>query len=373
MRGARAAQIGAVAALAQRLQDEAGPLSVLLTLPDAAPQILPESLPGAEMLVEPQPEPGRTAARAFLDTWTPDMLLWLRGDLDPALLTEAAARDLPAILAEAGPEALHLISGGWRPGALRAALRRFDRILVRDGSALARLRRAGADDAGMELSGKLEDTVAVPGCNDRERRDIADGLGARPVWLAADTPLDEAALLAQAHAVANRRTHRLLLILEARNRPDGPEMAARLQAAGFQTALRSAEQDAVETTQVYVADGDGELGLWYRLAPITYIGGTLTGQGRRHPFEAAALGSVVVHGRATSPFADSYRQLAAAGASRQVSGPEGLGRTVEGLLEPDKAATMAHAAWDVTSSGADVTNRLIMLIAEMGDAPRKGA
>ena len=54
--------------------------------------------------------------------------------------------------------------------------------------------------------------------------------------------------------------------------------------------------------------------------------------------------------------------MKAAFAARLIGSADTLGPTVESLLAPDKAAMMAHAAWDVTSRGADVTNQIVALI-----------
>ena len=54
--------------------------------------------------------------------------------------------------------------------------------------------------------------------------------------------------------------------------------------------------------------------------------------------------------------------MARAGASREITGPANLGETVEELLNPDRAAAMAHAAWEICSTGAEATNRVVDLI-----------
>jgi 3-deoxy-D-manno-octulosonic-acid transferase len=107
-----------------------------------------------------------------------------------------------------------------------------------------------------------------------------------------------------------------------------------------------------------------ELGLWYRIAPVTFAGSTLPGSGGggRPPGEVTALGSALVHGPETQPHGPAYQRLARAGAARLVRDGAGLGQTIEALLAPDRAAAMAHAAWEVTTEGIEVANRLAELI-----------
>ena len=51
-----------------------------------------------------------------------------------------------------------------------------------------------------------------------------------------------------------------------------------------------------EQTQVYIADTLGELGLFYRLAPFCFVGGTLVPMGGHNPLEPAVLGCAVLAG-----------------------------------------------------------------------------
>lgn len=139
-------------------------------------------------------------------------------------------------------------------------------------------------------------------------------------------------------------------------------MAAALREAGLRIALRAEGDEPAPSTEVYLAEGPGEAGLWYRLAPVTFLGGTLHGGAQDHPFEAAALGSAIIHGPRTAPHDKAFARLARAGAARSLRDGQGLGHAVEALLAADRAATMAAAAWEVTTAGAVVANRIAELI-----------
>jgi 3-deoxy-D-manno-octulosonic-acid transferase len=79
--------------------------------------------------------------------------------------------------------------------------------------------------------------------------------------------------------------------------------------------------------------------------------------GGHNPFEPAALGSAILHGPYVTNFVDIYQRLTEARAARLVSAPQTLAEAVDDLLSPDRAAAMAHAAWEAVSAGADVTER----------------
>jgi 3-deoxy-D-manno-octulosonic-acid transferase len=317
--------------------------------------------PPANVILQPPPADNQASARAFLDHWQPNLLLWMNGALDPLTLVESDRLRIPRLLVDATTAELDVSVGAWMPGVTRSLLERFDFSLAVDARAVAWLRRAGLPSDRIELAGALDDSVEVLPCNEAERRDLARSIGNRPVWLAVDLPEAEVPMIAEAHRFASKGTHRLLLVLSTLDHAQGPTIAAQMRGSGFEVALRSEGEDPSEAVQVYVADIPDERGLWFRLAPMSYFGGSFT-RNPCNPLHAAALGSAILHGPQTAPFDEAFRRLAKTGASRPLRDRPELGRAVDELLAPDKTAALAHAAWEVTSRGAEVSNRLTDLI-----------
>ena len=311
--------------------------------------------------------------REFLEHWRPDAALFLGASMPAALITEAHARHVPLLMAEAA------LSDGavpfWRRGMAGSVLSRFSRIMATDAESVSALRRLGGRLLNVELAGRIERTFDPLPVNEAEREDIAEGLRARPVWLAVDCPEAEERQVIEAHIHALSHAHRLLLILVPASAERADAIATLLADEGLVAARRSRDEEAEPDVQVLITDGPTELGLWYRLAPVCYMGGSLTGQGAggRSPFEPAALGSAILHGPATGPHADAYRRLADARATLQLAGPQDLCLAVADLIAPDKAAQLAHNAWAVSSGGADVAERLVQVtLAALDDRSRRG-
>lgn len=354
--------LGVMGGLADRLASDGDRLHMLITSTD-----IPANAPmGTRTILMPAPQDMTGPVQLALDHWRPDLILWMQGDLRPVLLS--GAHNIPRLLIDADAARIGLIGGGWLPGLMRSVLGGFDHALAVDQDAAQRLRKAGMAAARIEVTGRLEAQGIVLPCNERERRDLAQTLGSRPVWLAAEVTAAELPAVIAAHRQASRTAHRLLLIVLPCAGEDLQGFATALTEAGFTIALRTEGAEPDTATQVYLVDNAAEIGLWYRLAPVTFMGSTMEGQpGGRHPFEAAALGSAVLHGPETTSHAKAYLRLSRAGATRAVRSGNDLGQAVEMLLAPDKAAAMAHAAWDVTTTGAEVSNRVIDLIRERLD------
>jgi 3-deoxy-D-manno-octulosonic-acid transferase len=108
----------------------------------------------------------------------------------------------------------------------------------------------------------------------------------------------------------------------------------------------------------------GELGLFYRLAGIAFIGGSLVAKGGHNPFEAARLGCTVLHGPDMSNCAAMAAALAAAGAAETVSGAAALAQSVSSLLADQQLrAERADAAGRVAAAALGVLDAVLERLA----------
>ena len=371
-----AASVGesvALLELIRRLLEERDDLHVLVTTGTmTSAEVMGERLPD-RAIHHFIPLDAKAFVTRFLDHWRPDLAVWTESELWPTLITETDARGIPMILLNARmSKASH---DKWRflRGMAKSLLNRFDHALVQDDLTEIYLRRLGMPQDRMEVTGTLKEGAAALPADEAELSQMRSELGGRPVWLAASTHPGEEKQVLEAHRAILRSNPRLLLILVPRHANRGDDLAEMLQADGWSFSRRAADEGPTAEAQVYLADTMGELGLWYRLAPVSFVGGSLEPIGGHNPFEPAALGSVILHGPYVTNFIDIYQRLTEARAARLVSSPESMGEAVNELLAPDRAATMAHAAWEVVSAGADVTDRALDLLLDELDKPRDRA
>jgi 3-deoxy-D-manno-octulosonic-acid transferase len=105
-----------------------------------------------------------------------------------------------------------------------------------------------------------------------------------------------------------------------------------LAAIGLRVARRSEGGVIAPDTDIYLADTMGELGLFYRLAGVAFIGGSLTDRGGHNPFEPARLDCAVLHGPDMRNCIGMAAALAAACATEVVADEAELARAVSALL-----------------------------------------
>src|SRR3954464_5680499 len=127
----------------------------------------------------------------------------------------------------------------------------------------------------------------------------------------------------------------------------------------------------------YVADTMGELGLFYRLSDIVFMGGSLIRHGGQNPIEAIKLGAAIVHGPHVFNFADVYEALDHSGGARQADTQELLIKQLGQLLaDPALRRKIQQSGAGVVEDLGGALNRtmtalepyLLQLRIEMGAA-----
>ena len=308
--------------------------------------------------------------KRFLAHWRPDLAVWTESELWPAMLCETHAAGVPMLLINA--RISNRSFRRWRllGGMAPALLARFDRILAQDDLAGEQLTLLGADPERLTVEGSLKEGAAPLPYDEAERVRLARAFAGRPVWLAASThPGEEEAALA-AHARARRALPMLALILAPRHPARGDALAEMLRGRGCNVAQRSKAEPVTADTDVYLADTLGEMGLWYRIASASFVGGSLVDVGGHNPFEPALLGSAIIHGPHVRNFIDGYRRLAQADAAVLVRNEGELAEAIVATIAPDRAAELAAHAWEAVSEGAEVTDAVLAAVGDALDARR---
>lgn len=317
-------------------------------------------------------------AGRFLDGWRPDAAAFVESELWPNLLAEAARRDIPLALVNARMSARSARWWGRAPGFARHVLSRFTLILAQGEGDAARLRALGAADVRVPGNLKFAATPLPADAAELDRlRALATG---RPVWLAASTHSGEEALVLAAHRALAPRHPGLLTIIVPRHPERGAEVAG--LAAGLSVARRSLGEDPGPGTEVLVADTLGELGLFYRLARLAFVGGSLVAHGGQNPLEPARLSCPVLVGPHTWNFAEILARMEAAGGLLRIDpGPDpagALAEAVSAMLTNDaRARAQVGAALSIAAEEAGLPGRIAaallpLLPPRAGDAAAPG-
>lgn len=279
----------------------------------------------------------------FLDHWHPVLAVWCEMDLWPALIHATAKRQIPHVLVNARLSAAALAKRRWGRVIYKALLPGFSRIWAQNDETRHRLMELGALPEQVWVTGTIKTMSPPLACDTAELSVWQRGLGDRPVWLMASSHSGEEALALQVHGLLCQRFPRALLIIVPRAPARGPEV---LSLCAGNALLRSQASDIPsEQHSAYVADTIGEMGLWYRLAPVAMVGGSWASVGGHNPHEPQALGCQVVHGPNVWNFSESYTDLDAQGWSQLATTPADIAEAVMGAWKaPATSGKQSQAA-----------------------------
>ncbi|CCG41727.1 3-deoxy-D-manno-octulosonic acid transferase [Magnetospirillum molischianum] len=294
----------------------------------------------------------RTAyVSAFLDHWQPDLMLWTESDFWPNMLSEAKRRAIPMVLVQGRISPRSYARWRYLPDLIGKMLGGFDLCLAQTEADAGRLRDLGGGD--VRCLGNLKYAVPpLPG-DEAELERLRAAVAGRAFWLAASTHPGEEAIIASVHRHLAERFPSLLTLIVPRHPGRGPDIARKLIALGLSVAMRSAGETPRAGTAIHIADTMGELGVFYRLSDIVFMGKSLTVGGGQNPFEPARLGCAVLFGPRMENFPDMTAHMVAAGAAIEVKDADDMAKTLGALLaDPERLNRMkaAAAAWAETEA-----------------------
>jgi 3-deoxy-D-manno-octulosonic-acid transferase len=311
----------------------------------------------------------------FLDHWKPSLALFIESDLWPNLILAGSARRLPMVLTNGrmSPRSFPR----WRrvQGTISALLSRFDICLAQSKTDAERFSALGSRN--VVTTGNLKLDVSAPPADPVKLERLMSMTRGRPIIVAASTHPGEDEMLVAAHRSLAGFFPSLLTVIVPRHPDRGSSIAGLITASGLKPALRSREELPTAATDVYIADTMGELGLFYRLSPIVFMGGSLIPHGGQNPIEAIKLGASVIHGPHVFNFTDVYEALDGSGGARQADTQEALVKQLGQLLaDPAVRETMHRAGHGVVERLGGALDRtitalepyLLQLRIEMGAA-----
>jgi 3-deoxy-D-manno-octulosonic-acid transferase len=297
--------------------------------------------------------------RRFLGHWKPDLVLWSESDFWPNFITETASLSIPIILINGRISPKSFTRWQRFPGLIRNILKNFSLCLGQTKADTARLKQLGAPLT--DYVGNLKFAVEPLPVIETDLTTLANNIGIRPTWFSASTHPGEENLLWFVHQRLQRKHPNLLTMIAPRHPVRGNQIARHLRKLGARIAQRSKNEPITLDTNIYLADTMGEMGLFFRLCKIVFMGKSFIKKGGQNPLEAAKLKCTILHGPHMWNFQEIREQLFLSGGAVEVADEAALADALSDLIEnPNKALQIAQKAYDYAQSEARVLDALIL-------------
>lgn len=307
---AHAASVGetlALLPLIEALAKARGDISVLLTTGTVTSAALARHRLPQRVIHQYVPLDVPSIVKRFLDHWSPDLAVFIESEVWPSFVLALSDRKVPLALVNARISTRSHRRWSKASKSAAALFGRFDVVVAQSEPLGRRFSELGA--RRVIVAGNLKLDAPPPPVDASELARLKELVGERPLLLAASTHEGEEEIIAQAQRQLAARFPGFLTLIVPRHPERGTAIAEMLKSKGLRIAQRSARIEPSPQTDVYVADTLGELGTFYALANIAFIGGSLGNRGGQNPIEAVRHGAVVLTGPHWENFREAYGTL----------------------------------------------------------------
>ena len=294
--------------LIQKLIKDDSEVNILITSTTMTSAQIFEKKPLRQVIHQMAPHDTFFVSRRFLTHWKPDLAIRVESEIWPRILLELKKNETPNFLFNArfSKKTLFKIQQQAESSAFLLSL--FDGIHVQENYTKEILAQVGVDVQKISVTGSLKDSRKKLPVDKNDLKKFKKVIGSQNVWLAASTHPGEDEVILAAHKKIGG-----ILIIAPRHVERAKQIARLSSLLGFKTQLRSEEPDIKAETAVYIADTMGEMGLWYSLTSVAFIGGSLVEKGGHNPVEVAQFNTYILHGPNTYNASERYEQLRQAG------------------------------------------------------------
>lgn len=272
----------------------------------------------------------------FIGTWHPRALITLENELWP---NRVATLSGPLLFVAARMSKTS--ARRWRkmPRFARMILSRIDFLAPQDSASGERFCALGLRPEALGPLYAPKSGVSLQPPDPAELASLARVFPRDETWLAASTHEGEDEIILDALRQSGPKRR---LILAPRHPKRGADIRRLAESKSLTVAQRS--RGEAPNARVYIVDTLGEMALWYSLASMTFVGGSLVQKGGHTPFEPAQFKSALLHGPHTSNFSDVYRGLMDAGGSYLVTDATSLCEALERLTDGSAKRRLVAAA-----------------------------
>ena len=264
----------------------------------------------------------------FLDHWSPDLSIWVEQEVFPNLIWQTQARNIPLALVNSRMGNQSFVSKFRFKRSFFTIYNFFSFIDAQDESTGENLRRLGVDPSKISITPTLK--AGADSLSDwPEIREIwARKLVDKTPWCAASLHLEEANEILSAQVKILESDSKRTLILVPRNPNEGDAFVAKCKTMELSSHLLSSDSAVNAKIDVLIADTMGQLGVWYRMCDVAFIGGSLCDVEGHNPYEASNLSCAVLHGPRVANFAKSYADYHANSAAVEVRNSSDLSHAI---------------------------------------------
>ncbi len=289
------------------------------------------------------------AVHNFLSHWRPDFVLWIESDLWPNILSGIQKNGTKAFLINARLSDRSFKTWGYLKFFAKSILGAFHHIYAQSEEQANRFEYLEAKS--VSVLGNLKFSVPPLACNIEELDKFRESIGGRNIFLAASTHEGEEEVAVKAHLTLKKYFPNILTLIAPRHPHRADSIEKMIRQFGLSVTRRTNSLLPTEETDIFICDTLGEMGLFYQLAPIVFLGGSLVPIGGHNIIEPAHFDCVILHGPNGQNFQETTDRFVNAQAMITVHSFEEIAAQYKLLVEnPEIHGRISQAAKQIALS-----------------------
>ncbi len=263
----------------------------------------------------------RMYSKKFLRYWAPDLVVWSEQDVWPGLSSLAADFGIKQVLVN-GKMRKESYNRRIKIKSLhRIVYKKFMFISTQDLSSKIFYQKLGASCV-TRVDGSLKPHCPPLVFDEKKLRSIKKKISCKSIWVVGSSFPEDEKIAIYTQKLLLEHNIRKLLVLVPRFPNRTHELVETLKDLNIKVHSKRETPDV--TTDVFVADSIGELGLWYKASEVALIGGTFSCMEGKNPWEALHLDCAITFGPRHAKFKDDFKLLENLNLASQVESSEDL-------------------------------------------------
>ena len=309
------------------------------------------------------------AVKRFIHCIQPQLLIVMETELWPNIFFYCKKNNVPVVIANARLSRKSFGRYKYLSGFTREVLSNVSMVIARTEVDAEFFTRLGADTTCVKVSGNLKFDVELPE-NIQQHADTLrrESQPDRLVWIAASTHDNEEKEILRAFKEILGTFPDCLLIIAPRHPERAGTITSLVINSGFTVIRKSQNSKLSGNIQVYILDTLGELMLYYALADLAFVGGSMVPVGGHNMLEPASLGVPVITGPYNHNFLEISEILENAGALRIVHNTGELINQVKLLLaDADLRQNAGKKGRNIVDANRGSANRVMHYLKDFLD------
>ncbi|MCC8377052.1 MAG: lipid IV(A) 3-deoxy-D-manno-octulosonic acid transferase [Rickettsia endosymbiont of Graphium doson] len=276
--------------------------------------------------------------KIFLNNWKPDLGIFIESELWPGTINEAA-KQCKLLLVNARMSDKSFKSWKKRKGFFQLIVKNFSEVIVQSERDLQKFNELGISNTTNLGNIKFANEKLL--VNQEELIKLSEHLKNKQIIVFASTHPEDEEIILPIIKNLKKQVINCYIILIPRHPERVKSILDNCIAQDLSANAKSQNDLPILTDDLYIVDRFGEMGLFFSIASISFIGGSFK-QGGHNILEAAHFSNCIIFGPDMSKNTDIAKGVLQSKAAIQIKSGEELLNMLEYLLDPNNSRELKN-------------------------------